>query len=245
MKTIKSLITAVLVFAISFSAFGQDEVSEREVIALLELQSRTKGHLWTHQWDRNTPIAQWHGVTVKDGKVVALDLSNNNLQGKIPLTIGNLKFLRHLDLSNNHIEGKMPRLFRKLQYLETIDLAGNNLEGPRPTTIHRLASLTELNVAGNNLEGSLPEALTELSKLTTLAVADNAFEGTMPAGMEKMKKLKKLYIANNAFSNLDNLRSLAAQQIVMTDIDVNSANFKPIDFEQNGLSKLEFVDENE
>jgi len=228
-------------------AFAQSEVSEREVIALLELQSRTKGHLWKVKWDRDTPISEWHGVTVKDGKVVALDLSDNNLQGKIPLTIGNLRYLEHLNLSNNAIEGKMPRLFRKLDNLKSIDVAGNQLEGQLPNTIYQLGNLRELNVANNNLDGELPDSLTELSKLTTLAVANNDFNGVMPEGMEKMKKLKKLYLANNGFTSLDNLKVLSEQQLVFTDVDINSGDYRAIDFTQSveGLSKLKFDDDDE
>jgi len=32
-------------------------------------------------WDTDADISSWHGVTVRDGHVVALRLSNNNLQG--------------------------------------------------------------------------------------------------------------------------------------------------------------------
>ena len=116
---------------------AQDEVSQREVIALLELKAKTKGHLWTNTWDQTQPIETWHGVTIKDGKVVGLDLSNNNLQGKIPITIGNLKHLESLNLSGNQIEGKVPGLFRKFENLKVVNLADNALEGSIPSSIER------------------------------------------------------------------------------------------------------------
>ena len=243
----KFFLVPVLFLSMVFAVSAQDEVSQREVIALLELQDRTKGHQWKHKWDRNIPMSQWHGVTIKNGKLVGLDLSNNNLQGRIPLTIGNLKHLEYLNLSNNNIKGKMPRLFRKLKDLKTMNFAGNQLKGKLPRTIFRLQNLRELDVANNNLEGELPATLITLSKLTTLAVANNDFEGTMPQGMERMRGLKRLYIGNNQFTNLDNLKVLAAQQLVLTDIDVNSPDFKPLDFtgSAEGLSKLEFEDDND
>ncbi len=94
MKTRKSYVLSLLLVCLGFTVLtAQNEVSKREVIALLELKAKTKGHLWTNQWDQSQPISTWHGVTIKDGKVIGLDLSNNNLQGKIPITIGNLKHL--------------------------------------------------------------------------------------------------------------------------------------------------------
>ena len=140
---------------------------------------------------------------------------------------------------------KMPKLFNKLQDLKTVDLAGNQLTGELPSSINKLRSLQELNLANNNLDGQLPSSITELSKLTTLAVANNDFNGIMPDGMENMKKLKRLYIANNEFANLNNLKVLAEQQLVFTDIDVNSSDYRAIDFTKSaeGLSKLKFEDD--
>ncbi len=237
----------LFLFACFFSmsiSYAQDEVSKREVIALLELKAKTKGHLWTNQWDESKPIATWYGVTLKDGKVVGLDLSNNNLQGKIPITIGNLRNLETLNLSGNAIEGKIPGLFRKFEHLKMVNLEGNALVGNIPATIYKLQNLQELNLSDNKLEGALPTGINELSKLNTLALANNDLNGAMPAGMEKLKKLKKLYLSNNEFSDMNGLRTLSAQQVVLTDFKLKNGEVLPIDFSkpQEGLSKLEFED---
>ncbi len=245
MKT--SRLSTVLVILVLFCAnllVAQDEVSQREVIALLELKAKTKGHQWTNQWDENKPISTWHGVTVKNGKVVGLDLSNNNLQGKIPITIGNLRYLESLNLSNNSIKGKIPGLFRKFDNLKAVDLGKNELVGNIPNTINKLQSLQELNLSDNKLEGALPETISELSKLNTLALANNDLDGAMPSGMENLKKLKKLYLSNNEFSDMNGLRTLSEQQLVLTDFKLKNGEVLPIDFTQpqEGLSKLEFED---
>lgn len=234
----------VLAFYFSLSVVGQDEVSQREVIALLELKAKTKGHLWTHKWDQSQPISTWHGVTLKDGKVVGLDLSNNNLQGKIPITIGNLRNLEVLNLSGNNIQGKVPGLFRKFEDLKVINLADNALVGDIPASIDKLQNLEELNLNNNKLGGELPQGISELSKLNTLALANNDLQGAMPQGMERMKKLKKLYLAENELTDLDALRTLSQQQLVLTDFTIEEGNLVPIDFSSSpeGLSKLEFED---
>lgn len=245
MKTSKLFFLTFLAFGLSFNVVqAQDEVSQREVIALLELKAKTKGHLWTHQWDQSQPISTWYGVTIKDGKVVGLDLSNNNLQGKLPITIGNLRHLESLNLSGNKIEGKVPGLFRKFEQLKVVNLSDNSLAGNIPASIDKLQNLEELNLNNNQLEGALPQEIIALEKLKTLALANNDLQGTMPTGMEKMKKLKKLYLANNEFSNVNGLRKLSEQQIVFTDFSVKQGNLIPIDFTTttDGLSELEFED---
>ena len=243
MKTVKIWSLLVIVAGLSFNFLtAQNEVSQREVIALLELKAKTKGNLWTNQWDQSQPISTWHGVTIKDGKVVGLDLSNNNLQGKIPITIGNLRHLESLDLSGNHIEGKVPGLFRKFEKLKMVNLADNVLTGDIPSSIDKLQNLEELNLNNNKLEGELPKGIIELSKLKTLGLANNELHGAIPAGMDKLKKLKRLYLANNEFTDFDSLRKLSQQQLVMTDFKVQKGFLVPIDFTKSpeGLSRLEF-----
>lgn len=221
---------------------AQPVISEREAIALLELRAKTKGEQWTNKWDTNMPVSEWYGVTIKDGKVVGLDLSNNNLQGKIPITIGNLKNLESLDLSKNKISGKIPGLFRKFENLKAVNFEDNNLVGNIPSTINKLQNLQELNLSNNNLSGELPKSIIELEKLNTLALANNDLNGGMPSGMEDLKKLKKLYLSNNKFSDMNGLRALSRQQLVLTDFKLKNGDVLPIDFtkSQQGLSKLEF-----
>ena len=242
MKTSRLLTLLTLVLLCANLLTAQNEVSKREVIALLELKAKTKGHLWTNQWDESKPMSTWHGVEIKDGKVVGLDLSNNNLQGRIPITIGNLENLEYLNLSNNNIKGRIPGLFRKFKNLKTIDLGENELTGNIPNTINKLQSLQELKLNNNKLEGQLPTTINELSKLNTLAVANNDLNGAIPAGMENLKKLKKLYLSNNEFSDLNSLRKLSEQQTVLTDVRLKNGDMMPIDFNasEEGLSKLEF-----
>jgi len=244
MKTFFATIFTIVLLGLETN-FAQDEVSKREIIALLELKQATKGHQWTNVWDQATPITQWHGVTIKNGKVVGLDLSNNNLTGKIPMTIGNLKHLESLDLSNNNLKGKIPVELRKFDMLKVVNFSGNKLTGKIPTTLDRLQNLNHLDLSNNNIAGVLPHSITELEKLNSLVLSNNKLTGAMPEGMEKLKKLKKIFLANNNFDSLENLKPLSKQQLVLVDVDVNSRDFAAIDFTKNpeGMAKLEFEKE--
>lgn len=245
MKLLTKLSFILLLIFNCSNALVAQEVSQREVIALLELKNRTNGHEWTNTWDTETPISEWHGVKVKDGKVIALDLSNNNLKGNLPLTIGNLKNLKYLDLSDNELTGRMPRELRKFDYLAYLDLSGNKFEGTLPVTLNRLQSLAYLDLGQNGFEGNLPNSLVELRNLNSLVLADNHFSGEMPMGMEKLKKLEKLFISNNKFDDLNNLRTLSKQQLVLVDVDVlKEGDYLPLDFnnEKEGMAELKFED---
>ena len=58
--------------------------SDRE--ALLALHRATGGPQWRNNggWDTYDDISTWYGVQVRDGRVVRLDLTFNNLKGNIP-----------------------------------------------------------------------------------------------------------------------------------------------------------------
>lgn len=246
MKRTKAFLVPLLILTFTFSAFAQ-EVSKREEIALLELHARTNGHEWTHPWDLDQPISTWYGVKVKDGKVVALDLADNNLKGNLPLTVGNLRNLEYLDLSDNELTGRMPRELRKFDNLKYLDLSANMFKGTLPLTVNRLESLAYLDLGKNAFEGELPKSIIELSNLNSLVLADNNFTGGMPTGMENLKKLNKLYLANNNFNDLRGLHQLSQQQLVALDVDIKDLKYIPLDFmaPQEGTAETKFEDDNE
>ncbi|MCK5402310.1 MAG: Two component regulator three Y domain protein, partial [Flavobacteriaceae bacterium] len=74
MKTIKITLLFCLITTLAFCT-----VSIKEKNALLAICNATNGDNWTVTWNGNTPVSNWNGVTVENDKVVALDLSFNNL----------------------------------------------------------------------------------------------------------------------------------------------------------------------
>ena len=84
-------------------------LSERQ--ALESIYAATGGTNWTNNtsWlgEAGTEC-DWYGVTCNDGSVVALDLSNNELAGSIPLSLQNLTSLTDLDISDNSLDGSVP-----------------------------------------------------------------------------------------------------------------------------------------
>lgn len=137
----------LFLFASSLSA-----QTYREFIALHELHQKTNGAQWDKTWDLKTPIGSWEGVTVKNGHVVALDLSNNNLEGELPMTLVNLKHLKKLNLSGNKLTGKLPNGIGRLSQLQGLSISDNGFTGSIPKGFSKLSQLKFLKLANNDFD---------------------------------------------------------------------------------------------
>ncbi len=206
-------------------------VSDLEKQALVDLYNATNGLNWTNNanWLTDAPVCDWFGVTVEDDKVKVLKLSNNNLSGSIPSSIGQLSNLIELrlmengypnagivggipveigqlanltilDLSSNILSGNIPVELGNLTKLEELYLNRNKLMGTIPPEIGQLQELNTLFLEQNeNLEGPLPNELANLSKLERLVLFDNKFSGRVPSGLVDLPLLSQLVIIQNEF----------------------------------------------
>ncbi|KAJ9697694.1 hypothetical protein PVL29_007020 [Vitis rotundifolia] len=86
-----------------------------------------------------------------------LDLSNNQLSGQIPASLGALKALKLLNISHNKLSGKIPTSFGDLENIETLDMSHNKLTGSIPQTLTKLQQLTILDVSNNQFTGRIPD----------------------------------------------------------------------------------------
>ncbi|GLU08593.1 hypothetical protein SLE2022_254980 [Rubroshorea leprosula] len=85
-----------------------------------------------------------------------IDLSRNNLTGRIPEEITTIPGLGILNLSMNHLSGSIPSKIGNLRWLESLDLSHNQLSGQIPQSLSNLTSLSYLNLSDNNLTGKIP-----------------------------------------------------------------------------------------
>ena len=76
--------------------------------------------------------------------IKSIGLKDQNITGKIPPAIGELKELRYLFLPGNHLSGDIPSTLYSLPKLQNIDLSGNNYAGPIPSEFGTMTALTTL-----------------------------------------------------------------------------------------------------
>ena len=79
-----------------------------------------------------------------------------------------LQFLKELKISNNQLNGSIPVRIGFLSSLEILDLSSNHLSDPIPISIGNISSLKILDLSKNKLSGSIPESVGCLSKLVEL-----------------------------------------------------------------------------
>ncbi len=203
------------VYASSPIATSKD--AERD--ALEALYQDTDGDNWTNNrnWLSNASLDSWHGVTTdRNGRVIELDLSENELNGTIPSELGSLTNLEELNLSQNQLSGTIPLELGSLNNLTTLSLFDNRLSGGIPSELGNLSNLELLALFENNLRGTIPTELAELDNLRWLMLSGNQLSGSIPSELSKLTNLGWLYLSDNRLGgtiptelgNLTNLERL-------------------------------------
>jgi hypothetical protein len=135
------------------------------------------------------------------GKLLALDLSINKINGLIPNEIMELSSISiGLSLSDNLLEGPLPLEVGKLVYLEQLFLSRNNLSGDIPDTIGNCRVMEFLTMDGNSFQGSIPATFKNMVGLTGLNLTDNKLNGSIPGNLATLTNLQELYLGHNNLS---------------------------------------------
>ncbi len=171
-------------------------------LVLVDLYNLTDGANWTNPWNLFEPMSEWNGIVLTaDGcGVRSLSLSNNNLIGTIPASLGSLASLFYLDLSRNQLSGDIPIELGNLGSLGTLDLEHNELNGSIPVELGNLSSMYYLALSGNQLSGSIPPELGSLTALTDLYLYANQLNASIPAELGNLSNLNYLWLHNNQLS---------------------------------------------
>ncbi len=172
---------------------------------LVTLYNGTEGRNWKNatNWASVAPLGEWHGVTTNaDGRVTRLFLQENNLQGTIPVDLGQLANLQSLRLWGNHLTGEIPDELGQLTNLTALNLGGNELIGNIPSELGQLANLQSLQLWRNHLTGEIPDELGQLTNLTALDLGGNELIGNIPSELGQLANLQSLQLWGNRLTGI-------------------------------------------
>ncbi|KAI6668620.1 hypothetical protein NL676_010819, partial [Syzygium grande] len=126
------------------------------------------------------------------------NLSNNNLKGGIPSSMGNMHSLSTLDLSNNGFTGEIPEtLAKNCSELMVLKLSSNNLQGQMLPRYSNLTRLEVLYLDGNRFIGDISPGILNISSLQVLDVSNNSLSGTLPNWIGDIQYLRVLILSSN------------------------------------------------
>ncbi|XWS30684.1 hypothetical protein CRYUN_Cryun23aG0007800 [Craigia yunnanensis] len=148
--------------------------------------------------------------------IMSLDLSQNELSGSIPATIGRLRnvqglipmclgdliSLRYLYLDFNKLHSTIPFSFWSLKDILGVDSSSNYLNGSLSLGIGNLKALTYLNLSSNLLSSDIPIAIGGLKGLQILSLSSNILQGPIPESLGDLTSLETLDLSNNNLSGI-------------------------------------------
>ena len=210
----------------------QDTSPEVSKKILLDLYSATGGYDWidSSSWQQggqtssgSTDVCDWKGVFCYDGSsypgrrghIQQIDLSHNNLHGRLPGSVFGLPYLESLNFDGNQdLAVDLSDGLTKAQFLRFLTLSKTQVSNL--DSIGGAASLEVLHIADMNLSGSIPLSLLNLPKLKVLHASDNNFSGPLSQSIGQLTSLEELTLNNNALTGQlpDSMGQLSLMQIL-------------------------------
>ncbi|RZB61543.1 receptor-like protein EIX2 [Glycine soja] len=162
-----------------------------------------------------------------------LDLSENQLNGKIPESTKLPSLLESLSIGSNSLEGGIPKSFGDACALRSLDMSNNSLSEEFPMIIHHLSgcarySLEQLDLSMNQINGTLPD-LSIFSSLRELNLYVNKLNGEIPKDIKFPPQLEQLDMQSNSLKG------------VLTDYHfANMSKLYDLELSDNSLLALAF-----
>ena len=130
--------------------------------------------------------------------IIEYQVRNNKLTGEIPEAICNLTSLSVLDLSINNLSGKLPRcLGKKSSTASVMNLRNNSFSGDIPETFTSACSLRVVDFSQNKLEGKIPKSLANCTELEILNLEQNNINDVFPSWLGVLPVLRVMILRSN------------------------------------------------
>ncbi|WOK93781.1 nodulation receptor kinase-like isoform X1 [Canna indica] len=236
-------ISCFILFMLLEQVFGQQETSVVDVAERLknELLLWNQGNKILEKWSGDPCFpSPWEGFTCQilnhTSTITKLNLSSNNFQGPVPVSIGDLSELRELYLNDNNFTESIPESFESLDHLSKLFINCNpQLSNQIPTRLSRRnLTISSGNCASRNSSGTssqktiyLVGAGGSLSLTVALGIIFNCFYKRA----RHSEKNVHLDITNVVFSDSsiqDLSTSLVVQQFSIKYIESATCNYKTL-----------------
>uniref|UniRef100_A0A0D9ZRL2 non-specific serine/threonine protein kinase n=1 Tax=Oryza glumipatula TaxID=40148 RepID=A0A0D9ZRL2_9ORYZ len=163
---------------------------------------RTQHHLQELDLSNNNlsgRMPNW--LFTKEATLVNLNLGNNSLTGSLSPIWHPQTALQSIVISTNRIAGKLPANFSAIfPSLSTLDLSDNNFYGEIPMSLCSIKHMKDLSLSNNNFSGEMPTCVfTDFPELWTLSASNNQLGGLVFGGMKKLSIGFAMHLQNNKF----------------------------------------------
>ncbi|NOR86743.1 MAG: hypothetical protein GQ527_03950, partial [Bacteroidales bacterium] len=171
--------------------------ADPEKAALIALYNATDGDNWIDNtnWNSETPLGEWYGVTTDiDGHVTELNMTNNNLSGTLPSAIGDLTYLSTIRLDGHQLIGEIPVELYTMPNLIYVNLSNNYLSGELSPLIGNMPVIASYIVYNNEFTGTIPIEIGNCVTLSFLDIGDQSLTGEIPIELASLTDLYYLAI---------------------------------------------------
>ncbi|KAL2967126.1 hypothetical protein AAZX31_16G158000 [Glycine max] len=173
-----------------------------------------------------------------------LDLSENQLNGKIPESTKLPSLLESLSIGSNSLEGGIPKSFGDACALRSLDMSNNSLSEEFPMIIHHLSgcarySLQQLSLSMNQINGTLPD-LSIFSSLRELNLDGNKLYGEIPKDYKFPPQLERLDMQSNFLKGVLTDYHFANMS-KLYDLELSDNSLLALAFSQNWVPPFQLI----
>ncbi|GLJ34366.1 hypothetical protein SUGI_0690990 [Cryptomeria japonica] len=154
-------------------------------------------------------------------QLIHLLFDNNNLEGKIPSTLGLVNTLEIVRLDRNSLTSAVPSEISNLTNLFELHLSNNKLEGPIPD-LSGMIRLQYVDLSNNSFYPSeAPDWFTTLPRLRDLVMENTGLTGQLPTELFDLPAIETVRLNNNDFNGTLKVDNNAKGHLQIIDLENN------------------------
>ncbi|KAL7518120.1 hypothetical protein ACHAWX_002979 [Stephanocyclus meneghinianus] len=159
----------------------------------------------TNAWLTPDSVCTWGGVSCypesssNAGKVNAVELENNGVEGNLPYELEQLNMMRWFSSERGSLSGPIPSTIGKIESLLLLDMDFNKLSGTLPESLWSLTQLRQLDLNDNEFTGTLSNSIGDLSELRFFQIDNNNMVGTIPDSLGDALNFGLIGLSGNNF----------------------------------------------